>query len=340
MEYISNLSASEFDAYAKTHPLNSYFQNSSWAKTKANWQALYVAVKDQQQIVAAAMILLRRLPLGQKFAYMPRGPLLDFNDENLLSFFFTNLKKHLRKQKVLLCKIDPNIVINKLAFDRNLQLANEKDDTFVEKMRKHGLRHLGYSLVMHETIQPRIQLELPTKDYDSLIPKKTRKKIRNSFNKGVIVKNEGNQVDSLVKMVNFTESRHGIELRNQAYFEHLLNAFKEDACVLSAYLDDQLISSGLIVKSKDMAEILYSGYDDDFKQYNSTYPLRYEAIKWAQEQGCKYFSFGGVEGSLDDGLTMFKSSFGPLVKVFIGEFNLFTFPLISNIAALAFKTIR
>ena len=41
--------------------------------------------------------------------------------------------------------------------------------------------------------------------------------------------------------------------------------------VLSAYLEDKLISS--CCKSKNTTEILYSGYDDEYRRYNSTYPL-------------------------------------------------------------------
>ena len=33
-------------------------------------------------------------------------------------------------------------------------------------------------------------------------------------------------------------------------------------------------------------------------------------------------NMGGVEGSLDDGLTKFKSNFAPHIEEFIGEFNI------------------
>jgi serine/alanine adding enzyme len=340
MEYIKNLSIQEFDDYAKNHQCNNIFQSSSWAKTKSNWKPLYVGIKENNALVGASLVLLRKLPFNFYFAYMPRGPLLDFNNKKYTKFFFENLKKHLRKEKVLFCKFDPNITIDELDFKDKDTVKDIKNETFVSNLRKLNIEHVGYTLYMKETIQPRIQLELEINDYDNTIPKKTMKKIRNSFNKNVVIVNEYNNVDSLAKMIEFTKSRHNISLRNKEYFEVLLNAFKEDACVLSAYLEDKLISSCLLVKSKNTTEILYSGYDDEYRRYNSTYPLRYEAIKWAKDNGCKYFNFGGVEGTFDDGLTMFKSSFNPKISVYIGEFNLKPVPLLSEIANVLYKRIK
>ena len=43
-----------------------------------------------------------------------------------------------------------------------------------------------------------------------------------------------------------------------------------------------------------------------------------ENFKWAFERGCSWSNMGGVEGSLDDGLTKFKDNFNPTINEFIG----------------------
>ena len=45
-------------------------------------------------------------------------------------------------------------------------------------------------------------------------------------------------------------------------------------------------------------------------------------MKWAFENGCGTCNMGGVEGSLDDGLTKFKDNFNPMINEFIGEFDI------------------
>lgn len=340
MKYIDKLNIDEYDLYAKNHKLNNIFQCSSWAKTKSNWDNLYVGVKENEKLICACMILIRKLPFGFNFAYIPRGPLIDFENKELLSFFFFNLKKQLRSKRVVLTKFDPNYIINEVSFDKKDEIKNYRSDELVNLLKKFNIKHCGYGLMFKDSIQPRIQLEIPTYDFENTIPTKTMKKIKSSFNKGITVVNEYHNVDNLVEMINHTEGRHSINLRNKTYFENLLCCFKEDSCILTAYKDDKVVSSCLLVKCKKTCEILYSGYDDEYKKYNSTYALRFSAIEYAKNQNCEYFSFGGVSGTLDDGLTVFKSSFNPLIKIYVGEFDLLTYPILSFILSKLFPILK
>ena len=339
MEWIT-LTAEQFDEFSEKHPLNSIFQTSAWAKLKSNWEAHYVGVKDNDELKAAALVLIREVKLGYKFAYCPRGPLLDYEDEETRTFFFSNLKTYLKKHKVLLGKCDPHIVIEEVPFGEKERINDVKNDKFVADMHKSGAYHTGYVLKIKDSIQPRIQLNYPiTEVFDERIPKKTMKKVRASYNKGVVIKEE-HTAASLAEMVRYTENRHGIMLRNETYFTNIMEAFGDNAAVLAAYAEDKLISACLLVSSANTTEILYSGYMDEYKHYNSTYPLRYEAIKWASEHGKANFNFGGVEGTMDDGLTMFKSSFDPLIDVYVGEFDILPYPLLSTIVSKSFNLLK
>lgn len=339
MEFVQ-LTDTEFTNYTSTSPVSSIFQTLAWATLKANWQAYTVGVKKDGEIVAACLILCRSLPLGFKFAYAPRGPLLDVNNKELFQFFMTKCKQFLRSKHVVLAKFDPNIVIAEIPFEEKEKVATIKNDELIKQFKQAGLVHQGYTLAIKESIQPRIQLSFPVHTViEEQIPTKTMKKVRASYNKNVIIKEE-HDAKSLVAMVQCTEQRHHIKLRNETYFNTILDAFKDDACVLAGYHEGQLISACLLVKCNTTTEILYSGYDDNYKQFNSTYPLRYESIQWAKQHGCKEFSFGGVEGTLDDGLTMFKSSFRPLIHVFVGEFDCLPLPIISKVVSLCFPYLK
>ena len=54
----------------------------------------------------------------------------------------------------------------------------------------------------------------------------------------------------------------------------------------------------------------------------SSYLLYDRCLAIAAEKGIPECSFGGIEGTLDDGLTLFKSNFPMNVEEYIGEFNL------------------
>ena len=68
--------------------------------------------------------------------------------------------------------------------------------------------------------------------------------------------------------------------------------------------------------------MLYAGMDERFKQFMPQYKEYVENFKWAFERGCIWSNMGGVEGSLDDGLTKFKDNFNPTINELLGEFDI------------------
>lgn len=336
----SDISAKDFDAFAYHHPYGSIFQSSGWAACKSNWESHYCVALQDNVPVAGSLVLIRTFK-GISFAYMPRGPLFS-EDEEANHFFIKELKAFLSRHKVVLAKADPHRIIRYLSFEESEAVPNIQSKELEQYYASYGFKHKGYPLAIADSIQPRIQLSYPIDPVNPTerIPHKTQKKIRASYRKGVIVKEE-HDAGNLAKMVEKTEARHSIHLRNEDYFNAILNAFKENAVVLSTYDEEgHLLASGLIVMSEKEAEILYSGYDDQYKHFNSTYVLRNEAILFAARNGKERFNFGGVEGTLDDGLTEFKRSFNPEIAVYIGEFDLMTMPVLSSIASEAFNTLK
>lgn len=339
MEYLKKIEIEEFDRFASSSEMGSIFQSSAWAKTKSNWKAIYTGVREDGKLIAAAMVLLRDVKAGLKFAYCPRGPLMDYQNPEMVSFYLSHLKKQLAEEHAVLCKFDPHIIIGRIPYEEKEKVSSFQDEDLVHTITSAGCRFCGYTMMFEQTIQPRIQMNYVIPEpFDAGIPHKTIKKIHASYNKGVSIKVE-HTADSLEAMVACTENRHQIRLRSRAYFQTMLDSYGEDAAVLSAYQDDTLLSSCLLVAGPSAVEILYSGYDDRYKHTNSTYPLRYEAIRWTAEHGRRYFCFGGVEGTMDDGLTIFKSSFRPMIDIYIGEFDLLTMA-VSPIVSRSFSRIK
>ena len=49
---------------------------------------------------------------------------------------------------------------------------------------------------------------------------------------------------------------------------------------------------------------------------------------------------GGVEGTLDDGLTKFKDNFKPTINEFIGEFDIPVYPFMYRLTQKAYKILK
>ncbi len=90
------------------------------------------------------------------------------------------------------------------------------------------------------------------------------------------------------------------------------------------------LNASLSILSHGQLEMLYSGMDRDFDKFYAPHIADKWRIAWAEKRGAKTANFGGIDGSLSDSLSKFKAVFGSNVDEFVGEFNLYTYPLISH----------
>lgn len=94
MEFIE-LTEEEFESVCENFEGSSFYQTTDWAKIKefTGWIHYYLGVKQENKIVACSLILGKKIILNQYLYYAPRGMLLDYSNNKLLTFFINNLKK-------------------------------------------------------------------------------------------------------------------------------------------------------------------------------------------------------------------------------------------------------
>ena len=111
---LRTLSIFEFDDYAKTHPLGSYHQTSSYAMLASEQGYEYDLlgfVDDQGNIKAASLILYKKLGMFNRYGYAPKGFLIDYHDTELLKEFTKALKKYYYKKNFAFIKVNPEISV-------------------------------------------------------------------------------------------------------------------------------------------------------------------------------------------------------------------------------------
>ncbi len=91
--------------------------------------------------------------------------------------------------------------------------------------------------------------------------------------------------------------------------------------IASKYTGEQDIAGALMIGFGNTIEMLYAGMNAEFKAFRPQDYLYYERFNFAFSEGYEYASMGGVEGSLKDGLTIYKSKYNTLVREHIGEFD-------------------
>ena len=202
----------DFDKYAQTHPSKNFYQTSSYGMLmdRHNFDDYYLAMKDEMgNIKAATLILIRKVFIGYKWGYCPRGFLIDFNDYNTLETFTKLLKEFLNKRNFMFIKIDPYIIHK--SRDKN---GNENgvinNSNVIEQLKKLGYEHGGFNLNF-ENLKPRWNAVITTNKDEDLFFKYTkeiRNKIRKAERHGIeVVKGAPDSVKQFYSMVDKKHSR-------------------------------------------------------------------------------------------------------------------------------------
>lgn len=136
---LRSISKKDFDNYTETQETSSHFmQTSSWGefdKVTNHSTPYYLGlVNDDDEIVAATLLLEEHLSMNFCCLYAPRGFVIDYKNTRLLAIFTQKLKDFAKHKKAISIKINPAIIY---------KYNNESIDEEAIQIIQH-LRNLGY----------------------------------------------------------------------------------------------------------------------------------------------------------------------------------------------------
>ena len=224
--YKIGITAEEHDEFVKNSPQTNLLQSSDWAKIKDNWGNERLGIYQDQKLVAVASILIQPLPLGFTMLYIPRGPIMDYQNSQLVAFMLQSIKTYAKSKRAVFAKFDPSLFLRKGLIG---QEAKDQEATLaiIQSLKECGVEWVGRTEDMGETIQPRFQANI-YKEYftEDQLSKSTKQAIRTARNKGVEVIFGGTELlDEFADLMKKTEARKGIHLRGKDYYEKLLTTY-------------------------------------------------------------------------------------------------------------------
>ena len=254
--YKIGISAQEHDDFVKHSSQTNLLQSASWAKVKDNWDNERIGFYKNNQLIASVSILIKPLPLSMTMLYIPRGPIMDYQDQELLDFVLTSLKKFAKTKKALFIKFDPSLFLVQNQSGEERQ-DNPKTLDLINNLQKAGAIWLGRTELLDETIQPRFQANIYKDNFsEELLSKSTRQAIRTARNKGIQVQFGGSELlDDFSALMKKTENRKSIHLRGQDYYQKLLDTYPEHSYITLASINlNERLESLQVQKSKSEKE--------------------------------------------------------------------------------------
>lgn len=253
--YKIGISAEEHDQFVKIHEQVNLLQSSSWAKIKDNWGNERLGFYQDDSLVAVASVLIRPLPAGLSMLYIPRGPIMDYTNKELVSFVLKTLKKFGKSKRALFVKFDPYILLSHRQIDQE-PIANTQAQAIVTNLQEAGCEWIGLTTDMAENIQPRFQANI-LKEYfsDDQLSKSTKQVVRTSLNKGVQVSfGHLEFLDQFSELMKKTENRKSISLRGREYYKKLLETYPDSSYITLAQLDLEKRQEALLFQKQKLEE--------------------------------------------------------------------------------------
>lgn len=262
-----------------------------------------------------ALVLWRRLPLGLRIAYVPRGPVFDHDDAGQLDAALEALARMARSRRAIFLKVDPEIP------------AERRD--LVEVYRRHGFFRSA------QDVQPVVAtLELNLRQDEERIlaglDKDTRWSVRTAERRGVLVaeRNDESALAAFADLYAQTGKRADFITRPRAYYLETWRRVLWDghAGLFVALVGDEIAACAMPFWCGDRALYMYGASGDAARKSYASYLLQWHCIREAKRRGFARYDLGGVplEPSEDDplyGVYLFKKGFGGRRIAFAGAYD-------------------
>lgn len=224
---IKEISVDEFQEFVNSSPLGTYYQTRSYALLMGNYGYDYDFIgfiNEYNQIKAASLILIKK-EKSIKYGYAPRGFILDYFNQELLSSFTEELIKCYRKKHICFIKINPEIAISEVDPKTGVKTYNWNYD-IKEILENNGYYKLKDNLYF-ESILPRFQAVVSLKTFnEDALTKNCRNKIKKGIHKGLHIElSEKSGIDILQRFIK--KKKH----TNPFYYKDYYNIFHREGMI-------------------------------------------------------------------------------------------------------------
>ena len=303
---IFDINKEELNSFIASQKHSQFLQSWEWGEfqERTGKKVIRLGFEDSGKLFFAITLIKNNLFLGLNYFYLPRTEIKSLSSEQL-KFIFKEIKKIANKEKVIFLRFEPDI---------QLKIKNEK-------------------LKIKKTIdvQPSRTLILNiAKLEDEILKnmhKKTRYNIRLAEKKGVVVREaREDDFDAWWKIMKETKERDSFKLHSKEYYQAMLQLKIQNSkfkiLLYIAEFQEKIIAGNIVAVFGDMATYVHGASSNQYRNVMAPYLLQWEIIKFAKEQGYKYYDFYGIDERKWPGVTRFKNGFSGEEIIYPGTFDL------------------
>ncbi len=305
-------------------------QSWVWGDFKSRWgwttQRVTLTIGENSwEPLAAAQVLKRRIPrLPYSILYVPKGPVLDYNDGALRVQILKELEKLARREKAILIKIDPEVAQGWGVEQERKSVVGAQ---FMKEMEQRGWLKSAEQIQFPNTVV--LDLTQSEEQLLAAMKSKTRYNIRLAGRKGITVRQgTPDDLETVAAMYQETAARDNFAIRPAAYYLDAWRSFYKAgmAMPLLAEYEGSPVAAVILIRYGNRVTYMYGASTNQERNRMPNYLLQWEAIRWAKEQGCTIYDFWGAPTTFEEddplwGVWRFKDGFQGDVVWHIGAWD-------------------
>ncbi len=289
-----------WDEFLAIHPSGQHVQSSSWAEIKAldRWRSRQVTVSDGGQIVGGAQILFKHVRFAGAVGYVPQGPLLLPDHEQMADQLLRNINQAAAEARLKVLFLQP-----------------PDDGPLVSK-----LSAMGFFACPIETAPSATLLVDLRDDFETILsrmPKGMRNQMRRSQKRGIQVC-EGGRDDLPIfhQLLSATSQRRGFTTFDLEYYQGMWDILAPTGNIklFIASLGTEPVSAQFCIPFGNRLVAKQIGWSGEQGQLHPNEALDWFTMQWAKDRGYRYYDLEGIERSAAEALLKHE----PLPNEFAG----------------------
>lgn len=275
-------SGKDWDTFVEAHPCGHHAQTNFWAVAKMTigWKGTQLVVREQNQIVAGAQLLLHPIPVLGNIGYVIKAPLYPLDDNSMGRILLTHILKEASRQHCFLIVIQPP--------DGGTQFSG--------LLQESGFQ--ASVLIPEHASTLILDLSVGLKQIKAGLKRQTYQSIRRSEREGIQVR-EGSHADltTFYSLHLATSKRQAFYPYPLEYFETLWQALRPRGHIslMLAEYQGEVVSTLLLICFRNTVFAYVLGWSGLYSHLRPNHALFWGAIQWAEKNAYKYFDFGGVD---------------------------------------------
>jgi lipid II:glycine glycyltransferase (peptidoglycan interpeptide bridge formation enzyme) len=283
------------------HPLQLW----GWGEVKQahGWQAIRLMVREEQEVIGLAQMLVKPLPAPFKaLAYIPRGPICDEQKRGVTLEALASYARSTVGAVVL--TVEPD-------WEGEFEMS--------------GWRKSDNTILVPRTII--LDLSHSDEELMASMAKKTRQYIRKSMNDVTVRHVKSRQdITKCLEIYHQTAKRAGFALHDDDYYYDIFDKMGDFSPVFAAFHGEKMVAFLWLGISGETAFELYGGVTDEGQAVRANYALKWQVIQTMKRWGIERYDMNGL---INDGISTFKQGFADHETMLVGTYDKPLLPLYS-----------